>query len=268
MSDLTVLSMGWGVQTWTLAAMMALGEMPRTNYIVFADTHHEGQATYDFIRQWSPWLGEHGLSVVTVEADRTDVVRDDWGRGAIMIPALTVAAATGEHGQVRRQCTHDWKVTPVRHFVRAEMERRGLKPTPGIVEMQMGISWDEAALRVKDSDVAYITNAYPLVERRIKRTDCLTWLEAHSLPVPPKSACTFCPYKSVAAWRETKRRGGPDWQEAVEVDATIRGKRPQHGSLYVHPHRKPLVEAVTIPEDYGAHQTTFDELCDGGVCGV
>jgi len=30
--SLTILSMGWGVQTWTLAAMMALEEHPRADY--------------------------------------------------------------------------------------------------------------------------------------------------------------------------------------------------------------------------------------------
>ena len=68
LSSLTVLSMGWGVQTWTLAAMMALDEHPRADFLVFADTHHEGQGTYEFAHQWTPWLGEHGLTVVTVEA--------------------------------------------------------------------------------------------------------------------------------------------------------------------------------------------------------
>lgn len=33
-AQLRVLSMGWGRQTWTLAAMMALGEMPRVDFIV------------------------------------------------------------------------------------------------------------------------------------------------------------------------------------------------------------------------------------------
>lgn len=71
-----ILSMGWGVQTWTLAAMMALDAHPRADFLVFADTHHEGQGTYDFARKWTPWLGERGLTVVTVEAKRTEVARE------------------------------------------------------------------------------------------------------------------------------------------------------------------------------------------------
>lgn len=262
-----ILSMGWGVQTWALAAMMALREIPLVDYLVFADTGHEGHGTYEFRAQWEPWLLEHGLRVVTVRADNTDVVREDWGNGAVMIPAFTVAHRDGAAGQVGRQCTHDWKITPIRHFVRAELKARGLSPTPGIVESQMGISLDEWS-RMRNSDVAYITNSYPLVDRRIKRADCIQWLQQHVLPVPPKSACTFCPYKSRAAWQETKRTSGHDWDESVAVDNAIRDKRPVHGLLYIHSMRKPLAQAVAIPEDVGASQLSFDDVCDSGICGV
>src|SRR3990172_8932307 len=158
---LRFLSMGWGKQTWTMAAMMALGEMPRADYSVFADTTHEHQGTYDFIQQWTPWLAEHGLDVFTVQAMRTDVVREDWG-SSVLIPAFTIDGKTGKEGQVRRQCTHDWKITPVRHFIREKMKERNLKPTPGIAECWMGISLDEFQ-RMRTSDVAYIANVYPLV---------------------------------------------------------------------------------------------------------
>ena len=130
----------------------------------------------------------------------------------------------------------------------------------------MGISRDEWT-RMRTSDVAYITNSYPLVDRKITRADCVTWLKAHGIPIPDKSACTFCPYHSINSWKELKRKGGQDWAEAVEVDEAIREKRPPF-QLYVHPYRKPLAEAVTIPEDQGASQLPMDleEPCDSGVC--
>ena len=129
MEPLRVLSMGWGVQTWTVAAMMALDEHPRSNFLVFADTHHEGQGIYNFARKWTPWLREHGLTIVTVEAKHTEVVREDW-HNSVFIPAFTVDGKTGAEGQVRRQCTHDWKITPIRHWLREELARHGLKATP------------------------------------------------------------------------------------------------------------------------------------------
>ena len=258
------LSLGWGVQSWTLAAMMALDELPRVDHLVHADTGHEAEATYAFAKAMTPWLGEHGMSVVTVQAKRTQVVREDWS-DSVLIPAFTLDGS-GSEGQVRRQCTHDWKIAPIRTFLRAELRRLGRKVAPGAVEAWLGISADEWH-RMRTSDVAYITNVYPLVDRRMTRKACMRWLATQGLPTPPKSACTFCPYHGLAAWRDLKRTGGPDWQEAVEVDLAIRSKRPPH-DLFAHPYRRPLEDAVRLPEDDGqlALGLALEEPCDSGYC--
>ena len=251
-----------------LAAMMALDELPRVDFLIHADTRHERSATYAFKRRWKPWLGEHGLHMVEVTGRRTDVVTEWSNSKSVMIPAFTTERLTGNRGKVRRQCTHDWKIMPIRRFIRAELERRGVPLRPGVVEMWMGISLDEFR-RMRDSDAAYITNVYPLVDRRISRADCITWLRQHELEVPPRSSCTFCPFRGLESWRELKREGGPDWQESLEVDETIRDRRPSH-ELFVHPYRKPLAQAVSIPEDEGARQleleVDLEHPCDSGHC--
>ena len=269
---LRCLSMGWGVQSFTIAAMMALDELPRVDVLIHSDTEHEKQETYEFARQWTPWLGEHGLTVATVRSANTNVKRPEWRDGGVMIPVFTIDKAEGTHGQITRQCTGNWKVKPIRTFVRAELERRGIRKEPGAVEMWMGISADEWP-RIRTSDVKYITNVYPLVDRNITRNGCLTWLAQHGFPTPPKSACTFCPYHSIAAWKELKRKGGPerkggpDWDEAVAVDAEMREVRRFH-EVYVHPYRVPLEEAVHLPEDDGqlTLELGLEQPCDSGHC--
>ena len=260
---LRVISLGWGVQSWTLAAMVALGELPPVDYAIHADTTHEAAGTYTHAAKWTPWLEDHGVKVVTVQANRPEVVREDWGTsGSVLIPALTTDHNNGSEGQIRRQCTHDWKIMPIRRFIRSVIGA----PRPGAVESWQGISLDEWQ-RMRTSDVAYIENVYPLVDRRITRASCVSWLQEHGLDVPPKSACTFCPYHDLASWKRLKQAGGPDWDRAVEVDAAIRSVRPQH-SLYVHPARVPLPEAIRIPEDVGAQQLELDMPCDSGMCFV
>lgn len=69
------------------------------------------------------------------------------------------------------------------------------------------------------------------------------------------------------AWDELKRSGGPDWDEAVAVDSAIRHQRPGY-ALYVHPGRRPLEEAIRIPEDEGARQMSLTDACEGGYCGL
>ena len=262
---LRVESFGWGVQSWTVAVMAALGEIEPIDYAVHADTTHEHAATYAHAAKWTPWLEARGVKVVTVQANRSEVVREDW-MDSTLIPAFSDNGKAGKQGQLRRQCTHDWKIMPVRRFIRSVIG----KPTPGAVHLLMGISYEEWR-RMRVSDVKYIEHVYPLVDMKMTRADCVTWLEAHGLPVPPKSACVFCPYKSIAAWQELKRAAGNDWEAAVAADTAIREKRMTHGySLYVHPARRPLPEAVSIPEDLGAYQSEidFEAPCDSGHCFV
>ena len=261
---LTVLSLGWGVQSWTLAAMSALGDLPPVDYAIHADTTHEGQGTYAHAAKWTPWLEARGVKVRTVTGRRTDVVREDWGdTGSVLIPAFTVESGTGKRGQIRRQCTHDWKIVPIRRFLRS----LGVKLAPGAVECLQGISYDEWR-RMRDSDVAYITNVYPLVDAKLTRSDCISWLEKRGLDVPPKSSCVFCPYRSIASWKRLKDAGGPDWKKALAVDGAIRDRRPNHGPLYVHPRRLPLAQAVRSPEDVGQLSFEFEQPCDSGYCFV
>ena len=60
---LRILSLGWGVQSFTLAAMAALGEIDPIDYAVHADTTHEAEGTYSHAATWTPWLEERGVKV-------------------------------------------------------------------------------------------------------------------------------------------------------------------------------------------------------------
>lgn len=243
--------------------MAALREL-EADVAIHADTSFEKDATYDFVAQWTPWLESRGLRVVTVgkpkQIEKVTTAKTD-------IPAFT-NTSSAKGGQLRRQCTGRWKIQPIREWITTELESQGGRKTPGVVESLQGISLDEWQ-RMKDSDVRWIVNRYPLVEMRMTRGDCVAWLERHNLPVPTKSACVFCPFQSINTWRELKRAGGQDWEKAVEIDLAIREVRPPYG-LFVHPARVPLTEAVSIPEDSGFSQASmFDgDGCESGYCFV
>lgn len=158
---------------------------------------------------------------------------------------------------LRRQCTHRWKVQPLRRWLQAN--RNGAQ-----VEQWLGISLDEFQ-RMKDSDVKYCVNRWPLIERRMTRLDCVTWLDRHGIEIPPKSACTFCPFHSTTEWRRI-RQTPEDWQEAIAVDEAIRKVRPPY-DLYVHPARIPLVDVDLRSEQEKGQLSLWDAECSG-VCGV
>ena len=52
--NISYLSLGWGIQSTTLAAMMALDEIPRVDYVVHADTTHERAETLSLIHISEP----------------------------------------------------------------------------------------------------------------------------------------------------------------------------------------------------------------------
>ena len=261
-NPLKIVSLGWGVQSWTLAAMSALGEIPKIDYAIHADTTHEAAHTYAHAEKWTPWLEDHGIRVVTVRSDSTAIDEVGGTQRGVIIPAFSKSLEKSDFGVLRRQCTSRWKIDPIRKFVRTLVP----KPRPGIVESWLGISLDEWT-RMRDSDVKYIKNVYPLVDRRINRADCVLWLQQHGLDVPSKSACVFCPYHNLTQWQSMKKENGSDWQRALDADDAIRNKRPGY-EVFVHRLAKPLEEAVKIPEDYGASQLEMDMVCDSGVCFV
>lgn len=90
------ISLGWGVQSWTLAAMSALGELPPVSVAIHADTTHEMQATYEFAATWAPWLEERGVQVATVVSTGRGgtSVSVEGGRGGKLSSLRTPKRAT------------------------------------------------------------------------------------------------------------------------------------------------------------------------------
>ena len=119
MGMIRYLSLGWGVQSWTIAAIVALRQLPPIDVAVHADTGHEAKGTYEHARIWTPWLEERGVKVVTVHPDNIDVTRF-WTNGmpSVMVPAFTKLTSGAREGQMKRQCTSYWKVRPLRRYIR------------------------------------------------------------------------------------------------------------------------------------------------------
>lgn len=266
----TAISLGWGVQSFTMAAMSALGDLPRIDVAIHSDTTHERSATYRFAEQMTSWLEDHDIRVVTVTPVRTLALEQVIVK-SVQIPSFTQRPGYWGYkkmkdgtrkkvwkdgkGQLRRQCTQRWKIAPMRKWLQAN---RSKQP----VEMWLGISLDESE-RMKPSDVKYITNRFPLLEKRMSREDCKRYLTDHGLPIPVKSACVFCPFHDRRAWRELRETGNGDWHKAIQVDEAIRKARPPY-DLYLHSSRKSLREIGDAIEA----QPEFDLISEecSGVC--
>lgn len=229
-----ILSLGWGVQSFTIVAMVALGELEPVDYAVHADTGYESSLTYAFAERWTGWLEERGVKVVTTQLKNKKNIYD-----LVEIRCLPAYTDTSSRkgGQLRRQCTNRWKIQPLRKWISGELARLDLKKIPGVVEMWIGITTDEYH-RIRESDVKYIKNRYPLIDLGMSRDDCKDWLYENGLEVPPKSGCIICPYRSKKAWRDVYESPN-DWAVAVEIDRKIRKVSPPY-DLFLHCSRIPL----------------------------
>lgn len=235
-----IISLGWGVQSFALAAMSALGVLPPVDVAVHADTGHERAETYAFAEKWTPWLEERGVRVVTVRPSPhlTDIVNGN----RFVTPPFFTSGPQGS-GMLYRTCTDRWKIRPMQKWQREELERRGLKKSAGIIEKWIGITFDEAK-RAKPSRIKYITNVYPFIEvfdSPWTRRKVIEWLTENGLEIPPKSSCIICPFHDRATWREIQLSSNGDWERALEVDRAIRNKRPGY-LCYLTAQRKPLDE--------------------------
>lgn len=269
---LRTLSLGAGVQSTTLALRYAHGECgPMPDVAIFADTQWEGREVYEHLR-WlsSPNVLPFPVMEVTAGSLRDDILarRNTSGGRYAAVPWFT-RNPDGSHGQGRRQCTSEYKLTPL---MRATRELLGVdrreRLAPGAVSVAVGISLDEA-IRMKPARQQWLRNHWPLVDDRMTRDDCLRWLEAHDYPRPPKSACIGCPFHSNAYWRDMRDNHAEEWADAVAIDRALRegNSRGINGVEYMHPQRVPLPEVdLSTAADHG-QVDMFKNECEG-MCGV
>lgn len=290
--------LGAGVQSTTLALMAAHGEIgPMPDCAIFADTGWEPQAVYDHLA-WlmSPNVLPFPVHIVSQDNIREQLIGAGQGNRWASIPAFAktvtpagaivpvfdedeegelIEVATRQTtteivsiGMIRRQCTTDYKIVPIRRKVR-ELAGLTRKRSPffPVVESWIGISTDEI-IRAKPSFEAWQVKRFPLIEKRMSRRDCLAWLRRHDYPDPPKSACIGCPFHSNAVWRSMREHDVTAWEDAVEVDRALRtGLRGIRGEVYLHRSCTPLEDAdLSTAADHGQLDLWPNE-CEG-MCGV
>ena len=289
-----ILSLGAGVQSTALALMSRDGMFDLSvDAAVFADTQWEPKAVYRHLAWLVGELGEalpvYRVSIGDIRADYVRSVerpgeRNDspltLGRleardgrlvdvGQIVLPRARaskriasmpfhVRNPEGEPAMLRRQCTREYKIEPIRAALR---HLTGRKPRQRkgetTVEQWIGISLDEWH-RMGSSDTPWITHRYPLVEKRLTRRDCLEWLALRGYPEPTKSSCVGCPFHDNRYWRQVRDHAPDEWADAVDFDVTIRNLSEQGVDCDAFLHRQ------LVPLDQADLRTKAEQLMDAG----
>lgn len=283
--DLTYLSLGAGVQSSALLVLACKGlhGCPRPDVAIFSDTGAERAATYSMVEFLKNFGEVYGVPVETVSAgslERQLLGLESKRANGFKVSIPSFAGVDPKGGLLRRQCTREYKLDPLRLAVRT---RLGLKPGERAagkfrVRCLIGISLDEAK-RMKTSEDVWCENVYPLVDARLRREDCLQILRAHDLPMPVRSACVFCPYHDNREWAKIKSDAPEEFARAVAVDRAIRDSTASGATepAFLHRSRVPLEEvdfdALAAAEEAREKAQArirwdnFDGECTG-MCGV
>lgn len=278
---LNVLSFGAGVQSTALLFMSCRGVLPKLDVAVFSDTGWEPREVYEHLEWCKTYAEGYGIPVVTVTGGNIRGQYMDYlnkGKRFASIP-LYVLNADGTQGMNRRQCTREFKITPVENYLRREV--MGLKVrqrAPKTIQMHqwMGISYDEMG-RAKTSSVLWKEHRFPflhdvchapMLDKPWRRHQIKEWLEAEYPDIyVPRSACIGCPYHSDTEWRRIKE--DPEaWADAVEFDEAIRDQPEMKGAAYLHRSCEPLKDVdLRTDVDHGQELMGWADECDG-MCGM
>lgn len=273
-----ILNLGCGVQSTTIYLMFLQGKLPiKLDCAIFADTQDEPAAVYRHL-DWLQSLNGPPIMVRTRGrlSDHLKRGQNAHGGSFVAIPGFTVLP--DRTGQMKRQCSMDYKVDVIERTIRREV--LGLKakariPKDVLVTQYVGISLDEAGrfLRMQARRNLGKMRA-PLIEMFMNRQQCKEWLAefGHVPHEVPRSACVYCPFHTDEEWLRVKSVA-EDWKLAVSVDEALRSgvvvQRNHDAEIFLHSSCKPLVEIEFHPKPKDERQISmpFYRECLG-VCGV
>jgi hypothetical protein len=275
------LSLGAGVQSSTLALMIAHGELEPVEAAIFADTQNEPLS----VMRWLDWLEEeikkcpHPFPIYRVTkgnlAERELAIRVSQKSGNRYIqggiPAFVKDPEGKRAGLLGRKCTLDFKIQPIYAKVRELLGiKRASKNQQPVALMAIGISLDEVQ-RIKPSRFPYCDNYWPLIDLRMTREDCFAWMQGKGYPIPPRSSCVFCPFHSDAEWIRLKTEEPEEFTRAVEFErqmhAAYANQNALRGTPFLHSSCVPLEQVEFKNVKSHVQVDMFNNECEG-LCGV
>lgn len=275
-TEFNVLSLGAGVQSSCLALMAERLEVgPLPDFAVFADTQAEPKEVYRYL-DWLRTQVSYPIYQVTkgsLTKDSLVVHRAKAGHERVnnLIPAFGLLPDGSKTAAIGRKCTNDYKILPILKEIKkiCEIPRGSKKIT---VTQWIGISWDEAQ-RMKESRVPWAQHRWPLIEKKMTRAMCLTWMRDNGYPEPPRSACIYCPFHSNTEWRRLRDESPIEFAAAVDFDKKLREIHAEKNKrlrmeVFIHKSCTPLGE-VDLDSDTDRGQETWDFAAEcEGMCGV
>ncbi|WP_030273457.1 phosphoadenosine phosphosulfate reductase [Streptomyces sp. NRRL B-24484] len=266
--QLTAFSFGGGVQSMAALVLAAQGALDyRTFLFANVGDDSENPATLTYLDRFArPFAAAHGIELtslhrVMVRTKETRTLYGELTREDSRSLGIPVRMANGAPG--RRSCTLHYKIK----LIGRELKRRGATSAmPATVGV--GISVDEIDRANNRRCEPHERIDYPLLTLGLRRSDCRRIIRSAGLPVPPKSSCWFCPFRTPESWHEMRRSEPEQFEKAGQLEDLLNRRRERLGKDHVYLTRfgRPLREAIPDGVDTLFDLDTDDGLCDSGWC--
>jgi len=259
---LKVQSNGMGQQSVAMYLMSCDGDLPKLDYSIFADPGKEKQATYNYL----DYLKRLEKKIPIIIENEKNLYKDLLKASKTGNRVASLPYFTKNGGLTMRQCTSEYKITPVENAIR-RIQGKKKGQSFDLVEVWFGISLDEMdrMFKPKRKNVIHVYpfcgyqadrdgfKEYPT--KRMTRSEIIKWIEEKGYKIPPKSACVFCPFQNNRAWKELSYL---DWEYAKVLDKAIRQHPKMTEERYLHRSCKPIDEV-----EFSKNQTEINYDCFG-----
>ncbi len=261
--SLRVFAYGGGWQSNAALVLAAQGKLSyRTFLFCNVGDDSEDPATLAYVRDHAmPYAAANGLDLHEIQRRKRDgSVETIYGRltrqGSRSLP-IPVRMSNGAPGT--RNCTADFKIRVIGKWVKAHGASAA---DPAAIAI--GISLDEIERANTRRQEPYERLEYPLLDLLVRRSDCPAIIASAGLPMPPKSACWFCPLHRESAWTDMRRERPALFSRACDLEEMLIKRRRDLGKdeVYLSRFGRPLGEVIRD------QPTLFDDEshCDSGYC--
>ncbi|GAA2614032.1 phosphoadenosine phosphosulfate reductase [Actinomadura fulvescens] len=258
-------SYGGGWQSTAALVLAAQGKLDFKLFL-FANVGDDSEhpATLHYLHQHAlPYAAHHNIDLRLLPRIKRDGSTETlYGRlmreGSRSIP-IPVRMSNGAPGT--RSCTADFKIRVIGRYLKAHGASATNPATIGI-----GISVDEIHRANNRRSEPYERIVYPLLDLGIRRTDCPRIIQSAGLPVPPKSACWFCPFHRLSAWKDMRRNQPDLFAKACQLEDTLNARRRllDRDPVWLTRYNAPLADVVPLEQPLPIDDS--DGTCDGGWC--
>lgn len=282
MYPIRVFNYGGGVQSNAALVLAVEGKIDYRTFLfcnVGDDSEHP--ETLRYVHEVAmPYAHKHDINLIELQKVSRNgtpqtILTTMIDKSFVNIPMyMTTEKSRG--APLPRVCTNNFKVRVAEKWLKEQAgiadvlkkDRKTKIPHPRPLAITaMGISMDEFQRMRSSSGNEWQQLAYPLIDLRLTRADCIDIIKQAGLPIPPKSSCWFCPYHSKAVWQEMRDNQPALFEKVMDLENQIntfrasKGKRPVWFTSRAIPIAQFTSQAIqdTLPDING-------DVCDSGYC--